>query len=82
MDSKLTFVKTLSIADFKAQNNNNGIEVIKSPKTGKLFFVCGAITGAVSDDYKEAPCMSLVSGENGEFWLLHKKQSNNTVDTL
>lgn len=82
--ANLIFHKTLSIADFKAQNNGNAIEVIKSPKTEKLFFVCGAITGAVSTDYKESPCMSLVSSEEepAEFWLLHKKSSGNTVDTL
>ncbi len=82
MDNKLTFLKTLSIADFKASNNNNAIEIIKSPKTDKLFFTCGQVTGAVSTDYKESPCVSLVEGETGEFWLLHKKSSGNTVDTL
>ena len=85
MEAKLTFLKTLSIADFKASNNNNAIEIIKSPKTGKLFFTCGQTTGPVAGDYKESPCVSLVHGEEGEdsaFWMLHKKSSTNTVDTL
>jgi hypothetical protein len=84
MANTLIFHKTLSIADFKASNNNNAIEIIKNPNTSKLFFVCGSITGAVSPEYKEAPCMSLVSSDEQpeEFWMLHKKSAGNTVDTL
>jgi hypothetical protein len=85
MANTLVFHKTLSIADFKSQNNNNAIEIIKNPKTEKLFFVCGSITGAATDSYKESPCMSLVSSEeepDTQFWLLHKKSAGNTVDTL
>jgi hypothetical protein len=81
--AKLVFHKTLSIADFKALNNNNSIEVIKNPNTSKLFFTCGAIIGATSADYKENPCVSLVSGSDSvDFWMLHKKATTNTVDTL
>ena len=82
-DVKLTFHKSLTVADFKAQNNNNGVEIVNNPNSGKLFFVCGSVTGAVSKDYVEAPQFSLVSGEdNVEFWLLHKKQTSNIVATL
>lgn len=85
METSLVFLKTLSIADFKASNNNNAIEIIKSPKTDKLFFTCGQTSGPVSADYKENPCVSLVHGTEGKdsaFWMLHKKASANTVDTL
>lgn len=83
MEKKLTFHKTLTINDFKALNNNNGIDIIKNPKTEKLFFSCGHTTGAVSADYAEAPCASLVSGEdNVEFWLIHKKATTNVVASL
>lgn len=83
MDKKLTFHKTLSIQDFKALNNNNGIDIIKNPTNNKLFFTCGQTLGAVSADYAEAPCASLVSGEdNEEFWLIHKKASTNVVASL
>lgn len=83
MENKLKFIKTLSVADFKAQNNNNGIDIIKNPNTDKLFFTCGHTTGAVSSDYKESPCVSLVVGtDDVEFWLIHKKATANTVDSL
>lgn len=80
---KLTFIKTVTVADFKAAHGNNSITIVKSPKSNKLFFECGTVTGAVSDNYKEAPALSQVKGsDDTPFWLLHKKGTDNVVDTL
>lgn len=80
----LQFGEQLQISQFKARFNVTTIDIVKSPKTDKLFFTCGNIRGAVSANYKEDPIMSFVTApDNAEsFWLLHKKGSNNTVDTL
>lgn len=82
--NELTFVRTLSVNKFKEITNSGSIDVIRNPNSGKLFFVSdNGIKGAVSDSYSESPCFSEVRGENNEtFWLLHKKQSDNVVNTL
>lgn len=83
MENQMTFLKSLTVSDFKARNNGNGIEIIKSPKTGKLFFVCGSTKGPVSAGYETKPTVSLCEGTDGvEFWLLHKGSSTNVIDTL
>lgn len=84
METVLTFGEQLQISQFKAKYNVTTIDIVKSPKTDKLFFVAGNVRGAVSANYKEDPIMSSVTTpDNAEsFWLLHKKDSNNTVYTL
>lgn len=37
----------MSAADLKVRNNAN-IDFVRSPKTGKVFFVCGSTKGYVS----------------------------------
>ncbi len=85
--NKLSFNKTVTIAEFKSAENVTTIEIVKSPQSGKLFFATdNGVTGAVSGDVgaiMESPAMSIVEGDTGEpFWMLHKKQSNNVIATL
>ena len=48
---KLHFIETMSIDEFKAQQQVEKIEVKQNPQTGKCFFVYGIETGAVSDKF-------------------------------
>ena len=81
--NELSFIRTLSVAKFKELTNSTAIDVVRNPHTNKLFFVADSgIKGAVSENFSESPCVSEVSGAEGSFWLLHKKQSDNVVTTL
>ena len=75
MEGKLTFGETLTVEQFKAQMNVSRIDVKKNPKTGKLFFVYGAKTGAVAvKGIPQHPMLSNVTGSDGSsFWLLHEE---------
>lgn len=76
---KLHFIETMSIDEFKAQQQVKKIEVKQNPQTGKCFFVYGIETGAVSDKFLKheltMPVISQVcSAETGEtFFMLHQK---------
>lgn len=83
----LVFVSTMSIAAFKTAENVSTIEIVKSPKSGKLFFVADSITGAVAqsfsvDDVNAISIVHKAGDKDGSFYLIHKKQSNNVVATL
>ena len=78
----LTFSKQHSIADFKALNNGNAIDIIKNPQTGKLFFTCGSVTGAVATKGYASPVVSLVTDGAESFYMLHSKNETNLVDSL
>ena len=41
MERDLKFLKTMSVAEFKAQHNVEKIEVKRNEHTGKCFFVYG-----------------------------------------
>lgn len=79
MESNLKFLKTMSVADFKAQHNVEQIEVKRNEHTGKCFFVYGFETGACSKKVKTGeltvPVISEVYLANTEdiFFLLHQK---------
>ena len=76
---KLKFIETLSVAEFKAQQGVEKLEVKQNPQTGKCFFVYGFETGAVSTKVKNGqltdPVVSkVVSPEDGEvFYMLHQR---------
>ena len=76
--ARLSFVKTMSVRDFKADMGISEIEVKRNPHTGKLFFVFGDGIGAVSERFEEdeftSPVISQVcSSDTGElFYLLHQ----------
>ena len=85
MEAKvLSFGEQLQVSQFKARFHVDTIDIVKSPTTGKLFFTAGEVRGAVAENYKEAPVFSFVTvpDKAESFWLLHKKGSSNTVDTL
>lgn len=75
MEKNLIFNDTLTVEQFKAQMNVSRIDVKKNPKTGKLFFVYGAKTGAVAvKGIPQHPMLSNVTGSDGSsFWLLHEE---------
>lgn len=76
--ARLSFVKTMSVSDFKADMGISEIEVKRNPHTGKLFFVFGNEIGAVSEKFEDdeitSPVISQVcSSDTGElFYLLHQ----------
>lgn len=69
----------MSIAEFKAENQIDRIEVKKSGNSGKCFFSCGFDTGACSRKVESGeltnPVISEVcSADTGDiFFLLHQK---------
>lgn len=79
MERDLKFVKTMSVAEFKAHHNVEKIEVKRNEHTGKCFFVYGFETGACSRKVETGeltvPVISEVcSATTGEmFFLLHQK---------
>ena len=79
MERNLKFLKTMSVAEFKAQHNVEKIEVKRNEHTGKCFFVYGFETGACSRKVESGeltiPVISEVcSAETGDiFLLLHQK---------
>jgi hypothetical protein len=68
--------QSFTVEQFKAAQKVEVIHVKENPKTGKLFFTYGGKTGAVSSKgIPEQPMISLVRGEEGEFFLLHQEPS-------
>ena len=90
METKLKFIETMTVSEFKSQKGVNKIEVKQNPNTGKCFFVYGCETGAVSEKFisgeVNAPVISQVcSPETGDtFYLLHQKSESEapTLATL
>lgn len=87
MERNLKFLKTMSVAEFKAQHNVEKIEVKRNEHTGKCFFVYGFETGACSRKVETGeltiPVISEVcSAETGDiFLLLHQKgEGGATID--
>ena len=48
MESNLKFIETWEVAQFKAQQGVEKLEVKQNPHTGKVFFVYGFETGPCS----------------------------------
>ena len=67
--------ETLTVEQFKAKELVSHIDVKQNPKTGKLFFVYGAKTGAVAiKGIPSKPMISNVTGQDGStFYLLHEE---------
>ena len=82
--SPLSFNNTYTVNDFKASNHNNTIDVIENPHTGKMFFQCGSIRGAVatSIDFHKEVKISEVSGSDGAFFLMHNVDESNIVTSF
>ena len=79
MESTLKFIKTWEVAQFKAQQEVDMLEVKRNPHTGKVFFVYGCECGPCSRKVEEGlltdPVVSQVcNAETGEmFMMLHQR---------
>lgn len=90
MENTLNFSETMTVQRFKDKHNVRQLDIIKNPKTGKMFFSCpddSSISGKIStsDDWKTNPaisrCTDTSSGET--FWMLHKKgEAANVVESI
>ena len=89
--NNLTFTKSVSVNRFKAINGISKLNIVKSPKTGKFFFVCpedSSIRGTISTtiDYnKDLMISDVVNTEDGtSFLMLHNdgNSSANVIQTL
>lgn len=81
-DLKFTDEKR-TVAEMKEATGVGAIDIVKSPKTGKLFFSAGSTVGAVAKKgYSERPMFTKVIGDEGSFWLLHNQSDSNVVDSL
>jgi hypothetical protein len=69
----------MSIADFKAENQIDQIEIKRNGNSGKCFFTYGFETGAcsrkvVAGELTDPVISRVVSADSGEmFMLLHQK---------
>ena len=81
--TNLEYKSTWTIEQFKDLHKDSQLNVVKNPKTGKLFFTCGDAQGAVSKNVAESgtPVVSEVSDKStGEvFFMLHAQANNNVV---
>ena len=84
MSNNLSFLagQSYTIQQFKDLHNVESIDLIKNPKNNKTFFDAGIVSGGVSKGYESNPRISRVKGDDGEFWLLHKKGESNVIGAL
>lgn len=86
-DNNLTFRKSFSVENFKANQGTDKIDVVKSPKTGKLFM---AWTDKNGENHRGAvsakgvpqgkPEISEVVDQDGMvFFLLHEHQESANI---
>jgi hypothetical protein len=86
--SKLNFLRKLSLREFSAETKATSLNVVKNPKTGKIFFSTNiaGISGKVSNKYdaNKDSVLSECSDDEGEvFWMLHNPgEAVNVVATL
>ena len=74
MAKDLIFEETFTVEQFKARELVSHIDVKKNPKNGKLFFTYGSKVGGVAiKGIPAKPMVSLVTGEEGQFYLLHEE---------
>lgn len=80
MDNVLDFLRTQTIAEFKADHLNQPIEVKESMNQHLLFFTCGTTQGWVSKKgIPSNPRISECKDPQGKtFFLLHEANDNNT----
>ena len=74
MAKDLIFEETFTVEQFKARELVSHIDVKKNPKNDKLFFTYGSKVGGVAiKGIPVKPMISLVTGEEGQFYLLHEE---------
>ena len=91
MDAKLIFQtgSTMTIEQFKTKAKTSKINVVKSPKSNKLFMAdeAGNTLGGVSTKFLEAggltkPVVSIVAkpeSPDDKFYLLHDRSTGDNV---
>lgn len=84
----MQFGKKLSISDFKAEHNASELQVVRNPKTDKLFVTAnGKTVAAVSKNYDpkgdNKEFVELIMEDTGEtIWCLHNGSNANVEETL
>ena len=79
MEKHLKFLKTMSVADFKAENKVDQIEIKRSGNSGKFFFTFGIESGACSNkvltgELTDPVISRVLSADTGDmFFLLHQR---------
>jgi hypothetical protein len=76
----IQFGKQYSMSAFKAKCQADKLDVIKSPITGKLFFVCGDVKGKVSSKGFDNPVITQCTDEDGViFYMMHSQSETNVI---
>lgn len=82
----MKFLRSITIEQFKQEQNVEAIQVVKSPRTQKLFITWGGDTrGIMSKSEITRPMMSFVevvnetTGELEKTWMLHNEPENKNV---
>lgn len=85
------YKRTITVEEFKSEQNAPKLDIVRNPHTGNLFFSFGyRKSGALSDAIKEEiessgkinsqVLMSLTETDEGnDLWILHRKGTNNIV---
>ena len=82
---QLKFISTQSISQFKNLQKVDKIDIVKNPKTDKLFLSWAGGTGAVAAKYDSSKpkVISLMQDNEGtQFFMLHNEQTSNVVESL
>ena len=83
----MKFGQKLSVSAFKEMHNADTLQVVKNPKTSKLFITAnGTTVGAVSKNYDstlDKEFVELIMEDTGEtVWCLHNPSNDNVQETL
>jgi hypothetical protein len=83
----MNFGEKLSVDDFKAEHEATTLDVVKNPKTDKLFVTAnGKTVAAVSKNYKselDKEFVELIMEDTGDIiWCLHNPSNANVIQTL
>jgi predicted neuraminidase len=84
----MDILNTMTVSEFKAANNCETMQVVESPKTGKLFVACkGKTLAAVSKAYDSTlPDKEFIQCKFDDvdepIWVLHNPSNTNVRETL
>ena len=88
MERNLKFIETMTVDQFKEMYDVDELEIKKNESTGKIFFVYGIETGAVSRKATSGqltnPMISkVITSDTGDtFYLLHQQGEGRGATTL
>lgn len=83
----MTFGTKLSVADFKVKHSTTKLDIVKNPKTSKLFVTANGVTVAsVSKNYDASKTdkefVELVVEDGAIIWCLHNPSDANVIESL